>query len=528
MTPLVTFSEKDYQAQIDDINKSQEAATNALSRAQESLRATELELNDTKKLLDAAAGADRTLLTEKAAAQWRTKQRLIEESDSSSQRLQQLNQLQSAWDLRYELATAKWDKNNQEDWLRLKDKQKDTERVLDELESGLRIQILTMKELRNQLTLVMKKADAAAKGPQEVLFWIQLQQVQLEQTLQIYDQRLVTIESARRVHEKLLDELNASVETLSAKTVVLGAWHQFKTVWDHQLTSIGDKPVTYGMAIQSLATLVIGWMISRFASAVVAYRLLKRFRLSKDATSAIRSLAYYSMLFGVLLEAMKMINVDMTALSILGGALAIGVGFGSQALINNFIGGLIMLAERPVRLGERITFGGTDGIVEDVGFRCTKVRTSADHLLTIPNSTLVNESIENVDRRRTIRRKFSIAVTYNISREALANAVQTIRDILEEKGIRERIHPIIGFEEFLPRVFFSEFAAESLNIQVVYWYAPVDWWAYMEHAERVNFRIMEEFERLGIEFAFPSKTTYVKSAKKLPPAVGREPGSFAA
>jgi MscS family membrane protein len=203
--------------------------------------------------------------------------------------------------------------------------------------------------------------------------------------------------------------------------------------------------------------------------------------------------------------------------------LAIGVGFGSQALINNFIGGLIMLAERPVRLGERITFGGTDGIVEDVGFRCTKLRTSSDHLLTIPNSTLVNESIENIDRRRTIRRKTNIAVTYNISREALAGAVQVLRDILEEPEIRERIHPIVGFEEYLPRVFFSEFAAESLIIQIVYWYAPVDWWAYMEHSERVNFRIMEEFERMGIEFAFPSKTSFVK---KKP--TGREPGSVAA
>ena len=173
--------------------------------------------------------------------------------------------------------------------------------------------------------------------------------------------------------------------------------------------------------------------------------------------------------------------MPLTAFTILGGALAIGVGFGSQALINNFIGGLIMLAERPVRLGERITFGDIDGVVEDVGFRCTKLRTQTDHLVTIPNSTLVNESIENIDRRRTIRRAMNVAVTYNISRELLAEGVQAIRDILEEKEIRERIHPIVGFEEISPRVYFSDFAAESLNIQVAYWYAPVDPAAYVEH-----------------------------------------------
>ena len=99
--------------------------------------------------------------------------------------------------------------------------------------------------------------------------------------------------------------------------------------------------------------------------------------------------------------------------------------------------------------------------------------------------------------------------------------MQAIRDILEERDIRERIHPIVGFEEFSPRVHFSDFAAESLNIQVVYWYAPVDSWAFMEHSERVNFRIMEEFDRLGIEFAFPSKTAYVKNQKNARGGRGR-------
>ena len=61
-----------------------------------------------------------------------------------------------------------------------------------------------------------------------------------------------------------------------------------------------------------------------------------------------------------------------------------------------------------------------------------------------------------------------------------------------------------------PRVYFTDYNAESINIQVSYWYAPVDSWAFMEHSERVNYRIMEEFERLGLDFAFPSKTSFVK------------------
>ncbi len=513
--PLVTLSEADYQQQIDEIKKIQEATKNSLSQAESDMRATEVERAELKKQLEAGAGDVRALITEKLAVQWRTRQRASEEIESLSQRMQQLSQLQVAWTRRYELASVKRDPNDQDVYLQLKSQQKETRQILEELSSGLRIQILTMETLRNDLTSLAKKANDAAKGPAEVLSYIRQQQSQLEETLRINDQRLVSIESTRRVHEKLLVELNENLKSLTPKSIALGAWYQFVQVWNLTFIPTEKGPITVGMSILALTTLALGWTLSRFVSVLVAYRVLKRFRLSKDATSAIRSLVFYSMLAGVVLEAMHMVNIDLTAFTILGGALAIGVGFGSQALINNFIGGLIMLAERPVRLGERITFDGMDGIVEDVGFRCTKLRTNSDHLLTIPNSTLVNQSIENIDRRRTIRRKLTIAVSYNITRSALAGAVDAIRDVLEEKEIRERIHPIVGFEEYSPKVFFSEFATESLNIQVVYWYAPADWWSYMEHSQRVNFRIMEEFERLGIDFAFPSKTAYVKKDKKI-------------
>lgn len=525
--PLVTLTEGDYKQQIDDIKKLQETTKSSLLRAESDMRATEVAMTELKKQLETAAGADRTLITEKLAVQWRTRQRASEEQEALGQQMQQLSQLAQAWTWRYELASVKRDPTDQEVYLQLKSQRKETRQVLDELAAGLRIQILTMKNLRSDLASVTKKANDAAKGPVEILSFIEEQQRQLEETLRINDLRVVSIETARRVHEKLLDELNENLKALTPKSIALGAWYQFEQAMNLTVVPTEKGPITVGMSILALTTLAVGWMLSRFVSVLVAYRVLKRFHLSKDATSAIRSLVFYCMLSGVVLQAMHTINIDLTAFTILGGALAIGVGFGSQALINNFIGGLIMLAERPVRLGERIIFGGTDGIVEDVGFRCTKLRTSSDHLLTIPNSTLVNESIENIDRRRTIRRKLAVAVTYNISRAALASAVDAIRDILEEKEIRERIHPIIGFEEYSPKVFFSDFAAESLNIQVVYWYAPADWWSYMEHSQRVNFRIMEEFERLGIEFAFPSKTSYVKKDKKVM-ATGREPGSYAA
>ncbi len=513
VSPLVAFSKADFDEQVADIKKKEDSANKSLAKAQDKVHSVNLQLQGIQQQLEMESG-DRTLLTEKLEAQRRAREKLSDEIDSLTQRLQRLAQLRVAWHRRFQMASnqraaAENASAEMRDWAELKSWQKETQTVLNELALDLRAEISRMRELRSKITSLTKRSEGLTEDTQGLLPWVGMQRSQVEATLKLHETNLGNIETSRRVHEKLLEEIGDNVLTLTPKNLALSAWHQASLVWNFQVASINDKSITVRKIVTGLALFVTGWITSRFLSGMFANRLLKRFRLSKDGTAAIRTLVFYLLLAIVGLAALRTVNVPLTAFTILGGALAIGVGFGSQALINNFIGGLIMLAERPVRLGERIAFGKYDGVVEDVGFRCTKLRTSTDHLVTIPNSTLVNESIENVARRRTIRRQMNVTITYDTPREKVAAAVQAIRDILEEKEIRERIHPIVGFEEFPPRVYFNDYNAESLNIQVTYWYAPVEWWDYMEHCERVNYRIMEEFERLGVQFAFPSRTVYV-------------------
>jgi len=514
ISPQIAFTQSDYQEQVDSIKKSEEAETAAQSRAQAELHLTEGQLRGAQQMLGSAVGDGQATLVETVAAYRCLSEKLSEEVDARSQRLQMLAQLRMAWSRRYQIATADRANTNHEVWGQLKNYQKETRSIIEDLATDLRTQIQKMREVRSSISSAAKKAENAANSPRELQSAIANQQKALDDKLRIYEKNLVMIESSRRVHEKLLDEIGDTVEVVTPKAIALGVWYQIATAWNSELLVLNQQSVKVGDAIKGLTILIAGWLLSRSTSGMFANRFLKRFRLSKDATSAIRTLVFYGLLAFVALTALNTVGVPLTAFTILGGALAIGVGFGSQTLINNFIGGLIMLAERPVRLGERVTFKDIDGVVEDVGFRCTKLRTQSDHLVTIPNSTLVNESIENIDRRRTIRRAFTLAVTFNITHELLAEGVQAIRDILDERGIRERIHPIVGFEEIAPQVYFSDFATESLSIQVTYCYAPVDNNAFAEHCQRVNFRIMEEFDRLGIEFAFPSKTSYVRKNTK--------------
>ena len=89
------------------------------------------------------------------------------------------------------------------------------------------------------------------------------------------------------------------------------------------------------------------------------------------------------------------------------------------------------------------------------------------HLVTIPNASITGEPVENPARRPYIRRILNVTITYDMPRDKVEQAVQIIRDLFEEEGIREPIHPVIGKDEFPPRAFFNDFNAESLNIFVI-------------------------------------------------------------
>ena len=196
------------------------------------------------------------------------------------------------------------------------------------------------------------------------------------------------------------------------------------------------------------------------------------------------------------------------------GIAGLAVSLAAQDSLKNLFGSITIIFDRPFQVGERIVYGGYDGIVEEIGFRSTKVRTLTGHLVTIPNANIVNDPVENIGRRKSIRRLMNVTITYDTPREKIEQAVQILRDILEEEGLREPIHATIDGDEFPPRVYFSDYNSESLNILVIYWYAPATYWDYMDHAQRLNLRIFEEYDKAGIEFAFPTQTLYLAGDPK--------------
>jgi len=180
----------------------------------------------------------------------------------------------------------------------------------------------------------------------------------------------------------------------------------------------------------------------------------------------------------------------------------------AQDTLKNFFGSLALFTDKPFQIGERVFIDGHDGPVEDVGLRSTRIRTLDGHLVTIPNGELARMTVQNIGKRPYIRRLFNIGITYGTPPEKIERALEIVKDILKD---HEGINP-----EFPPRVFFNEFNSDSLNILVIYWYHPPDYWEFMRFSQKVNFEILNRFNSEGIDFAFPTQTLHLAGDEKHP------------
>jgi len=184
----------------------------------------------------------------------------------------------------------------------------------------------------------------------------------------------------------------------------------------------------------------------------------------------------------------------------------LAVALAAQDSLKNLFGSFMILLDKPFQIGDRVVIGEHDGPVEMVGFRSTKLRTLDGHIVTIPNSTVINEMVRNIGSRPYIRRVSNITITYDTPPEKVRRAVEILDNILDN---HEGMDP-----ELPPRVFFSDFNDCSLNIMMIYWYHPPAYWDYLAFTQKVNMEILERFNAEGIDFAFPTQTVYLANDEK--------------
>ena len=276
----------------------------------------------------------------------------------------------------------------------------------------------------------------------------------------------------------------------------------FASIWRFEVARIGDQPVLVSQCVIALFILLIGVALARRASRLIVRRLAKLPGVKPNAVTAIEKLVFYGLVLVVAAIALQTVSIPVSAFAVLGGAFAIGLGFGAQNLFNNFISGLILILEQPIRVGDTIEVDGQRGIVEDVGARCTRIRRGDGVDLLVPNSKLLENTVVNWTLDDClIRTHVKIGVAYG-------SDVSQVVEILERSA---RETPGV-FREKVPIVLFEDFGADALLFAVQFWLDVDD---EPEIKSDVRYAIEAKCRAAGIEIAFPQRDLHLHTAKPL-------------
>ena len=174
----------------------------------------------------------------------------------------------------------------------------------------------------------------------------------------------------------------------------------------------------------------------------------------------------------------------------------------AQQTLANVFGGIVIITDKPFSIGDWVLTPSVEGVVEDINFRSTRIRTFAEAVVTVPNSTLANEPITNWSRMGKRRITFTLRITYDTPREKIEKCVRGIREML-------RNHPGIHQETIF--VFFDSYGDSSLNLFLYFFTRTTVWEEFLRVKEDVNLKIMGILEDEGVSVAFPSTSVYFEN-----------------
>ena len=209
--------------------------------------------------------------------------------------------------------------------------------------------------------------------------------------------------------------------------------------------------------------------------------------------------------------------LDICGVDVTTGLAALGIGglalaLGAQKTVENLVGSVTVVADQPIRIGDFCRFDGILGTVEDIGIRSTRVRTLERTLVTIPNGAFASMQIENFAKRERFLFRHDLSLRYETPVARMRAVMERLRRMLAE-------HPDVP-EALKPRVRFKALGADNLTVEVFAYVVSEDYPAFLGVQEEMLLEIMEIFEEMGAEFAFPSQTLYLAGDTSVPLAAG--------
>ncbi len=358
--------------------------------------------------------------------------------------------------------------------------------------------------LRQRIEKLAARSNEAKSDPR-ISNLREEQRIALSHLLKIQTADTAALVADEELADRVLSDIRSrtgSVDVFEYARRVAGG---IGDVWNYELTAVDDEPITVASLMIALILVIAGSMLSRRIAKLVGRISVERFKVELGAAAALETMAFYALLASFTLFALRTVNFPLTAFTVLGGALAIGIGFGSQNVMNNFISGLILMLERPVRAQDVVEVDGLPGTIEQIGARSTQIRSAEGKHIIVPNSFFLESNVVNWTLSDDlIRTVVSVGVIYGSPTRLVEKLIQ--QAVEEDRAILKNPAPIVIFEQF---------GDNSLNFDVYFWVRARTPMQIRTVQSRIRFRIDDLFRENSLVIAFPQRDVHLDTTSPL-------------
>ena len=336
-----------------------------------------------------------------------------------------------------------------------------------------------------------------------------------------------------RTLRRWLDEIGGAASELPWRERAALIWSQVsamaRSVWGFELFAVEDtvdlqgqkvtisRGVTVGKSVGAALLFIFGYLLASWLARRLERTLSSRFGVGAAQARTVRRWALTLVAFLLLVLTLNLAQIPLTVFAFLGGALAIGVGFGTQTIIKNFISGLILLMERQIRVGDIVDIDGTTGTVSEVNLRSSTIKGFDGIAAIVPNSTLLEGKVTNWTMSDPkVRRSVRVGVAYGSATDEVA---RRMLDCAQRHGL------VVKQPE--PQVLFEDFGDSTLTFALYFWIDVQAGTSGQVVMSDLRFMIEKSFAEGGISMAFPQRDVHLDTLRplqvELTRARGREP-----
>lgn len=281
-------------------------------------------------------------------------------------------------------------------------------------------------------------------------------------------------------------------------------------IYNYTLFTLNQTPITVGSIFIFLVILSIFIIGSKLFTRMLSSRILKRLQVDKAIRYNLERVVYYLLVVIGSIVAFQFIGIDLSGLAVILGFLSVGIGFGLQNVTSNFVAGLILLFERPIKIGDRVTVGDTLGDVTAINMRSTTIRSINNISIIVPNSEFVSDRVINWSYGdRKVRLDVDVGVSYNSDLETVLTCLDEVAS--ENGDVLKNPEPVVQF---------LGFGDSSWNMQLRCWIPNPKIQPKVLH--QLNCAIVQKFRENNIEIPYPQRDLHVRSPIPVPFSASRQ------